>query len=211
MDARLVIYRPVLDGFDFPFQVDHPRRLNDLLQGLAEWADYADEVAPRTKVAVEHGLFGAWMHNLLPTIGHCLAVINELNRPNLGISIDVTPELIGKENLAESIALISRYGKLFHTRWNKHWAMFNGEMLEALFWLKEFGYKGWFGLPLFSSHGTPEKVVSEAIKTLKFGYKLLNRLPYEDLRMVFQSPGAVEIAQWQRNMLGEKAKRETER
>jgi xylose isomerase len=141
-----------------------------------------------------------------------MTVVNEINRPNFGVNIDMGHALIMKENLAESIALCCRYGKLFHTHWNDNWKLFDDdvivgtvnlwETLEALFWLREWGYDGWYGLDLFPYREPAEKAVEESIRNLKFGFELLDRVPREDLLECFQTSDAIQISRLMRRMLG---------
>jgi xylose isomerase len=211
MEAELMVYWPAQDGYDYTFQADHRKRLDDLALGLAEWADYN----PQQKVVVEYKAFEPRTHIMLPTIGHCMTLINEINRENLGINIDVGHAFIMKENLAESIALCCRYGKLFHTHWNDNWKLFDDdiivgtanlwETLEALFWLDEWGYDGWFGLDLFPYREDPAKAVEESIKNIKFGYEMLSRVDKADIYDVFQTSDAIKATQLMRQMVGGKA------
>ncbi len=208
MEAEIMVYWPAQDGYDYPFQMDHRQALDDLVGGLAEWADHN----PKQKVVVEYKAWEPRAHILLPTIGHCMTIVNEINRPNLGINIDVGHALIMKENLAESIALTCRYQKLFHTHWNDNWKLFDDdiipgtvnfwEMIEALFWLDEWKYDGWFGLDLFPYREDPALVVEETIRNLEFGYELLDRVPRDELRECFRTSDAIKIVQLQRKMLG---------
>ncbi len=208
MGAEIMVYWPAQDGYDYPFQIDHRRALDDLVAGLAEWADYN----PTQKLVVEYKAYEPRAHILLPTIGHCMTIINEINRPNLGINIDMGHALIMKENLAESIALCCRYHKLFHTHWNDNWKLFDDdvivgtvnlwETLEALFWLDEWGYDGWYGLDLFPYREAPEQAVAESIRNLEFGFELLGRVPKDELRQCFATSDAIRIAQLERRMLG---------
>jgi xylose isomerase len=208
MEAETMVYWPAQDGYDYPFQIDHRRRLDDLVEGLAEWADHN----PQQKVVVEYKAFEPRTHIMLPTIGHCMTVINEINRPNLGINIDMGHAFIMKENLAESIALCSRYGKLFHTHWNDNWKLFDDDLivgtvnlwetLEALFWLDEWEYDGWFGFDLFPYREEPEKAIEESIRNIEFGYEMIERVDREELRQCFQSSDAIKITQLMRQMLG---------
>jgi xylose isomerase len=208
MEAEIMVYWPAQDGYDYVFQADHRKRLDDLVRGLAEWADHN----PDQRITVEYKAFEPRTHIMLPTIGHCMTVVNEINRPNLGINIDMGHALIMKENLAESIALCCRYGKLFHTHWNDNWKLFDDdiivgaanlwETLEALFWLEEWGYDGWFGLDLFPYREPPDKAVEESIANLKFGYELLSRVPKQEWYEVFQTSDAIKISQLFRRMLG---------
>ncbi|MCB0004704.1 MAG: sugar phosphate isomerase/epimerase, partial [Anaerolineae bacterium] len=76
------------------------------------------------------------------------------------------------------------------------------ETLEALFWLDEWGYDGWFGLDLFPYREDPAQVVNETIRNLKFGYELLDRVPRDELRACMHSYDAIRISQLMRQMLG---------
>jgi xylose isomerase len=75
------------------------------------------------------------------------------------------------------------------------------ETLEALFWLDEWGYDGWYGLDLFPYREAPEDAVAESIKNLQFGYELLERVPRAELRECMQTSDAIKISQLMRRML----------
>ena len=211
MEAHTMVYWPAQDGYDYPFQIDHRAALDRLVENLAAWCDHI----PEQKIMIEYKAWEPRSRILLPTIGHCMTIVNEINRPNLGVNIDMGHAFMMKENLAESISLCSRYGKLFHTHWNDNWKLFDDdiiagtvnlwETLEALFWLEEWGYDGWFGLDLFPYREDPVAVVSETIRNLKFGYELLDRVPRSELREVMRTYDAIKISQLMRQMLGGKS------
>ena len=169
---------------------------------------------PDQKVVLEYKAFEPRTHIFLGTMGYCMTIVNEINRPNFGINLDVGHALIVKENLAESIAFCMRYERLYHTHWNDNFKIFDDdiivgtvnlwETLEALFWLDELNYDGWFGLDLFPYREAPEKVVEESIKNLHFGYELLERVPKEELYECFKNSDAVKVSQLMRRMLGGK-------
>jgi xylose isomerase len=71
-----------------------------------------------------------------------------------------------------------------------------------LFWLREWGYDGWYGLDLFPYREPAEKAVDESIRNLKFGFELLDRVPKEELLECFQTSDAIKISQLMRRMLG---------
>ncbi len=208
MEAHVMVYWPAQDGYDYPFQLDHRQALDGLVENLAAWCDYN----PDQRIVVEYKAWEPRSHILLPTIGHCMTIINEINRPNLGINIDMGHAFMIRENLAESIALCCRYGKLFHTHWNDNWKLFDDdvvvgtvnlwETLEALWWLDEWGYDGWYGLDLFPYREDPAKAIDESIKMLKFGFELLDRVPREDIREVMRTSDGIRVAQIMRQMLG---------
>ncbi|MEW5816695.1 MAG: sugar phosphate isomerase/epimerase family protein [Spirochaetota bacterium] len=210
MGAEVVVYWPAQDGYDYYFQDNYTQRLDDLISGLAEMADHD----PGQKVVLEYKAFEPRTHIFLGTMGHCMAIVNEINRPNFGINLDVGHALIMKENLAESIAFCMRYRKLYHTHWNDNFKLFDDdiivgtvnlwETLEALFWLEELNYDGWFGLDLFPYREAPQKAIEESIKNLHFGYELLDKVPKKELYECFQSSDAIKVSQLMRRMLGGK-------
>ncbi len=208
MEAEIMVYWPAQDGYDYPFQIDHRQRLDNLVENLTAWADHI----PSQKVVVEYKAWEPRARIMLPTIGHCMTIVNEINRPNMGVNIDMGHAFMMKENLAESISLCCRYDKLFHTHWNDNWKLFDDdvivgtinlwETIEALFWLEEWGYDGWFGLDLFPYREDPAQVVAESIRNLEFGYELLDRVPRDEIRDVFRTSDAIKISQLMRRMLG---------
>jgi len=208
MEAEIMVYWPAQDGYDYPFQIDHRQRLDNMVENLTAWADHI----PGQKVVVEYKAWEPRARIMLPTIGHCMTIVNEINRPNMGVNIDMGHAFMMKENLAESISLCCRYNKLFHTHWNDNWKLFDDdvivgtinlwETIEALFWLDEWEYDGWFGLDLFPYREDPAQVVAESIRNLEFGYELLDRVPRDEIRDVFRTSDAIKISQLMRRMLG---------
>jgi xylose isomerase len=201
-------YWPAQDGYEFAFQIDYRQRMDDLAEGLAEWADHS----PQQKIVVEYKAYDPRAHILLPTVGQCVALINEIDRPNLGINIETGHASIMREQLAETFSFCLRYGKLFHTHWNDNWKMFDDDLmvgmanlvetLELLFWLDEWGYEGWFGLDLFPYREAPEQAIEQSIKNIQFYYEMLDRIPRDEIRGCFQSSDAIRIAEITRKMLG---------
>jgi xylose isomerase len=210
LGARFMCYWPAQDGYDYPFQADYARRWDHLAEGLAEWADHN----PSQKIVVEYKAYDPRSHILLPNVGQTVALLNEINRPNLGINIETGHALIMNEGLAETFAFAMRYGRLFHTHWNDNSKMYDDdaivgmvnlwETVELLFWLEELGYDGWFGLDLFPYREMPEDAVAQSIANLRMGYEMLDRVDRQELRACFQSSDAIRIAQLQRKMLGGK-------
>lgn len=211
MEAHVMVYWPAQDGYDYPFQLDHRQALDTLVENLAAWCDHN----PEQKIVVEYKAWEPRSRILLPTIGHTMTIVNEVNRPNLGVNIDVGHAFMMKENLAESFALACRYDKLFHTHWNDNWKLFDDDIIvgtvnlwetvEALYWLDEWGYDGWYGLDLFPYREDPADAIRESIKNLKFGFELLERVPREEIRAAMQASDAVAISRLQRRMLGGEA------
>ncbi|MFZ3386504.1 MAG: TIM barrel protein, partial [Candidatus Hydromicrobium sp.] len=80
------------------------------------------------KFAVEHKAFESRTHIFLGRVGEVMTIINEINMDNLRVNIDIGHALIVKENISESLAIINRYGKLFHTHWNDSHTIFDDDI-----------------------------------------------------------------------------------
>ncbi len=211
LNVEFMCYWPAQDGYDYYFQVDYMRRWDTLAEGLSEWADYN----PKQKIVVEYKAYDPRAHILLPNVGQTITLLNEINRPNLGINIETGHALIMKETLAETFAFAMRYKRLFHTHWNDNSKMYDDdgmvgmvnlwETLELLFWLDELHYDGWFGLDLFPFREMPEDAVAQSIANLRMGYEMLDRVDRKELKACFESSDAIEIARLMRKMLGGKS------
>jgi len=207
LGGEMIVFWPAQDGYDYLFQCDYKSRLNSMVDALREVSEYR----PEMKVAIEYKAFEPRTHILLGTVGQVMTIVNEIAKPNLGVNIDIGHAFLMKENLAESIALIDRYDKLFHTHFNDNFKLADDdiivgsvnfwETLEMLFWLDEMNYSGWHGLDLFPYRENPAEAASESIKNIKFMYSLLDKLNKEQIRGRFQDSNAIKISSLLREML----------
>ncbi|MGM0366879.1 MAG: sugar phosphate isomerase/epimerase family protein, partial [Actinomycetota bacterium] len=118
---EVMVYWPAQDGYDYFFQTDYGKAIGYMVEALSELCDYA----PDQKFAIEYKAFEPRTHIFLGRVGEVMTIINEIGKPNLGVNIDIGHALIVKENISESLALINRYGKLFHTHWNDNHTIFD--------------------------------------------------------------------------------------
>jgi sugar phosphate isomerase/epimerase len=75
--------------------------------------------------------------------------------------LDVGHALFGYENMAESVALMARFGdRLMHLHLNDNYRYWDQDMIpcsvhtlewiELFHWLDRMGYQGWFSLDIFA-------------------------------------------------------------
>ncbi|MGM0366931.1 MAG: hypothetical protein ACQEP5_10430, partial [Actinomycetota bacterium] len=111
--------------------------------------------------------------------------------------------LIVKENISESLALINRYGKLFHTHWNDNHTIFDDDIivgsvnfwqtLEFAYWLYKAKYERWHGLDLFPYREDPGKIVRESIDNIKFFYRMAEIIDRHNMQEIFGSSDPVKM------------------
>ena len=106
------------DGYDYVFQLDYSAAWDQLAAGLIECADRDLKV----KLAVEYKQREPRTHPLVSNLPKCLLLLQEVNRPNVGINRDVGHALAGMENMAESVAMLKHFGdKLYHLHVNDNY------------------------------------------------------------------------------------------
>jgi xylose isomerase len=102
------------DGFDYAFQADYARLWDQTLEAMAEIADYARGV----EISIEYKPNEPRSYSLMPDIGTTLLAIHELNRKNVGVTLDFAHVLYADEMPAFAAALATRQGKLFGVHLN---------------------------------------------------------------------------------------------
>jgi sugar phosphate isomerase/epimerase len=107
---------------------------------------------------------------LVGSTGAALLLVQEVGRPNMGLTLDVGHMLMAGENPAQSIELASRTGRLFgvqlgdgHSRLGAEdglmFASVHGLMaLEVVFWLQRSGYEGYIYFDTFPLNENPVQV-----------------------------------------------------
>ena len=138
------------DGFDYPFQMDYETKWNRIIHSFQTVADYAME--RNVKVSIEYKPYEPRAFSMIDGIGLTLMAIQEINRPNIGVTLDFCHMLMKHESPAYSLALAASRGKLYGLHMNDGYrTMDNGLMfgsvhlpqaLEFVYYLKKYRYDG---------------------------------------------------------------------
>ena len=102
------------DGFDYPFEIDYEKDWKNLIEGLREVADYA----PDLKISIEYKPFEEREFALVDSAGMTLYLIREVDRPNVGCTLDFCHMLMKHDNPSFGLALAASKGKLFGLHMN---------------------------------------------------------------------------------------------
>ena len=196
------------DGYDYPFQVDYIKAWEYLIDGFAECADYSKKV----KLSMEYKIREPRNHCYLATVGKTLAMLEKLDRDNLGITMDVGHGFFAYENVAESIALCKLYGnRLFHMHFNDNYGFADDDLivgashfqdyLEILYWLRKTGYNGWYSLDQFPYRDEGIGAAQESINMLKSLIKVLDNFDGKEIEKVIIEGNAVKSISLIRKMI----------
>ncbi|MCL5986247.1 MAG: sugar phosphate isomerase/epimerase [Actinobacteria bacterium] len=196
------------DGYDYPFQTDYTQAWENIVLALRECADYRKDV----KLLIEYKIKEPRTHCFIGTAAKTLLLINELNKGNVGVLVDVGHAWMAYENVAESIALLKRSGdKLWYMHFNDNYQLWDDDMiagslhiveyLELLYWLDRTEYNGWFVLDIFPYREDGIQAVRESIDWLKGLRTVLGKVDSQIIEETIRSRDGVKASQLVRKML----------
>ncbi|MEN9687632.1 MAG: hypothetical protein RL381_644 [Actinomycetota bacterium] len=143
-----ILLWPAHDGYEYPMQMDYVKSWNWFRDALIELADEN----PDMRYSIEYKPAEPRGRTLLNTTGAVLKMIEDVNRPNVGVTLDFGHLLMAGENPAQSAALCLKDKKMFGLQLNdSHGAADDGllvgsihlpETIELAYYLIREGYEG---------------------------------------------------------------------
>jgi xylose isomerase len=190
---------PGQDGYDYHFQADYLQKHNWFVEGIRQCCDYRPEV----RVALEYKPKEPRNRCFLSNVSSTLLMIQEIQRPNCGVTIDFGHALVAYENVAESVALLSLHGNtLFHLHMNDNYGYWDDDMitgsvhtisyLEFLYWLKKTNYQGWLSMDQYPYREDGKRAVNESLRWLDGLTNVMNRMDADEVERVIHSGDATE-------------------
>ncbi len=164
---------PGQDGYDYVFEEDYERLYDCWVSAMQECADYN----PGIKLSLEYKPYEPRTHSTIDTAPKTLLMIADIDRPNVGMVLDVGHALVQHENLGDVVHLAQRKKKLFHLHLNDNYSDWDWDMnfasvrlfefIEMLYWLERGGYKGWYAIDIFAYRVDGPASVYESLSWLE--------------------------------------------
>lgn len=202
LESHLVTVCPLMDGWDYSFQVDYQSQWEWLIEGLGSGAEYRDDV----RVSIEYKPFESRHSISVPDVGTTLHLCERIGLPNIGVTMDVGHALIAHETPAMSASMAHSAGRLFYVHFNDNnrqwdWDMVPGsvhlwEMVETLFYLDRMDWSGWFAYDVFTKHGDPVDAFASTIRAVEALEKLVERLGRDELQDLIDNKTPAEAAEF---------------
>ena len=102
------------DGFDYSFQANYAELWNRTVAAIAEVADHNPEI----DIAIEYKPNEPRAYALMPDAATTLLGLREVDRPNVGVTLDFAHVLYADEMPAHSVHLIARNSNLLGVHLN---------------------------------------------------------------------------------------------
>jgi len=134
------------DGFDYSFQVNYGALWQYTIDAIREVADHN----PAIDVSIEYKPNEPRSFSLMPDVATTLLAIKEIDRPNLGVTLDFAHVLYADEMPAYAAALVARHSRLLGLHLNDGYAKRDDglmvasvhpiQTIELLYVLDQIGY-----------------------------------------------------------------------
>lgn len=187
------------DGFDYSFQGDFLEDWNNIVECTRQVANHRSDI----KVCIEYKLKEPRTHCYINSAAKALLLINEIQKENVGILLDVGHSIAALENPAEAAALISRYkDKLFYIHLNDNYRLWDDDMMfgavnipvlmEFLYWIEVIGYDDYYTLDIFPYREDGIKAAVESIEMIKALKGLITKVGKERIKKIIAEGDATQ-------------------
>ena len=146
------------DGFDYAFQIDYARAWDDTIAAIREVADHN----PSVDIAIEYKPNEPRAYALMPDIGTTLLGAKEVDRPNVGVTLDFAHVLYADEMPAHAAHLVARHSRLMGVHLNDGYGKRDDGLMvgtvhpvatvELFVALSQIGYDGVIYFDTFPDH-----------------------------------------------------------
>jgi ribokinase len=159
-----VVVWSAFDGYDYSHQVNFVDKWNQIVEAFQHVCD----AFPDVKFSLE---FKPTDENtrffIVPSTGAALLLVQDIDRDNMGLTLDVGHCLAAGENPAQSAALVGSRGKLFGVQLNDGYQRLGAEdglmfasvhpgmALELMTWLQRTDFKGHLYFDTFPRNEDP--------------------------------------------------------
>lgn len=197
------------DGYDYPFQMDYGVAWKRMIAAFQEVCDYA--AARNIKISIEYKPFEERQHAMLDSLGITLHAVEEINRPNIGMTLDFCHMLMKFDSPAYGLAIAALKDRIYGLHMNDGYGHVDSGMIfgsvnmvqaiEFVYYLKKTGYDG---VVFFDTFPIREEVSGEIkanIDTYKKISALIDEYGMDRIDDVIQTHDAVQVQKMIMEML----------
>lgn len=157
------------EGFDYPFQADYAKQWAYSVDAFEQCALHN----PKIRLALEPKPREPRNRSLIDSTATGLLMAMDVNKENVGVTIDVGHVLQDGRNMAQSIAYSHAHGKLFnlhindnHSAWDDDMivgAVHSVEFIEMFYVLRKIGYDKWCTVDIFPYREDSMRAAEESL------------------------------------------------
>ncbi len=214
IDAARILACPLIslwpgqDGYDYYFEGDYIKERTWFEEGVAECCEYAGDI----RISIEYKPKEPRNRSYPSNVYSTLLMVKEIGMDNCGVTIDYGHSTVAYENVAESVAVLKKYGdKLFHLHMNDNYTLWDDDMiagsihtipyLELFYWLKKTGYNSWISTDQYPYREDGRDAVNETVRWMDLFVKLVNRMDDNRIEEILARGNACEASAYMRELM----------
>ena len=188
------------DGFDYPFQIEYSTVWNQIKNNVIAVADYA----PDLKISIEYKPFQPRAYAFIDSVGVALMMVNDINRDNVGITLDYCHMLMKHENPAYALDLVASRGKLFGMHVNDGYGLNDDglmvgtssfmQTIEFFYYAKLYGYDHAIYFDTFPVIENPIDECQQNIKMINKINEIIDRIGMDEFGRVIKHNSAINVS-----------------
>jgi xylose isomerase len=160
------------DGYDSMLEVDYQKVYEWWVKGIQECADHN----PSVRLGLEYKPFEPRARSFINANPKTL-LLRDIQRENVGFTVDVGHFLFAHEYLGEVVALSQMHNQLFHIHLNDNYSDWDWDMnfgsvhtlvfIEMIYWLMKTNYQGRYSVDILAYRTNSADSIAENLKWLQ--------------------------------------------
>lgn len=186
------------DGFDYSFQINYMNVWNQLVIAFQKIADYASDL----QISIEYKPFQPRAYAFIDSMGGLGMMLHEINRPNIGVTLDYCHMLMKHENPAYGVDIFGSRKQLFGIHLNDGYGLNDDGLmigtaspvktLELLYYLRKHQYNGVIYFDTFPIIEKALKETQQNIEMIKMLDNAIEELGVEKIQKIIDTNDATE-------------------
>ena len=195
---RRVVVWSAYDGYDYPFQVSYEEKWNQLVAAFQECCDAYPDIkwSLEYKPTDENTRFFT-----VPSTGAAMLLVKEIDRRNMGLTLDMGHMLMSGENPGQSIAMVGKH--LFGIQLNDGYTRLAAEdgmmfgsihpsiALEAIHQLRRINFSGHLYFDTFPQRTDPVKEAEYNIRQVKKFWAAVEKMDSSEIDRIAKEHDAI--------------------
>lgn len=185
------------DGFDYSFQINYKRVWDQLVKAYQTICDYA----PDLQISIEYKPYEERGYAFIDSMGITGMLLNDVNRDNLGVTLDYCHMLMKHENPAFATDIFGSQGKLYGIHLNDgNGVMDDGLMigtstpfktLEMLYYAKKHNYQGVIYFDTFPVIEGASEECERNIEMINYMNQLIDKIGLDNIQKIIDKNDAI--------------------
>ena len=185
------------DGFDYSFQINYQKVWNQIRDAFIEIADYA----PDLQISIEYKPFQPRAYAFIDSMGVTGMMLNDINRKNVGVTLDYCHMLMKHENPAFAADIFGGQGKLYGVHLNDGYGLNDDGLmigsatpfktLEFLYYVKKHDFDGVIYFDTFPIIEHASKECKQNMKMIHLFDQIIDTVGLEYIQSIIDQNDAV--------------------